>query len=101
MASLAAARAYRTPEEAVSLITPNNGWGKPSIWRSQSSVTCSNSVAAGEVRQSIALTFNALQSISPRMPGPEPVMLKYAMKPGEFQWVIRQYNVINIGQNGF
>ena len=37
--------------------------------RSQSSATCSSSVAAGPVFQSIALTSSAAASISPRMPG--------------------------------
>ena len=44
-------------------------------------------MAAGEVRHSIAFTFSAAVMVSPRMPGGDPLMPKYAMKPGWFQWV--------------
>ncbi|GBD30100.1 hypothetical protein HRbin32_01200 [bacterium HR32] len=86
-ASRAAATAHRVATEAVSMITPNC-WGSPSICRSQSSVTCSSSVAAGLVRHSMPFTLSAADSISPSTPGAEPVMAKYAKKAGWFQWVI-------------
>ncbi len=60
----------------MSLMTPSNSTGRPSSWRSQSVVTSSSSVAAGELRQTIALTLSAAANISPRMPGPEPVIEK-------------------------
>ena len=75
-ASRAAASAYSVLDDAVSLITPNSGSGSPTIWRSQSSATCSSSVAAGAVRQSIALTFSAAARVSPRIPGPDPLEAK-------------------------
>jgi hypothetical protein len=55
--------------------------------RSQPRATSSSSVAAGEVRQSIAWTFRPAASISARMPGPLAVMAKYAKNPGWFQCV--------------
>ena len=61
--------------------------GRPSSCASQSSVTCSSSVAAGEVDHAIAFTLNAAISSSARMPGSEPVMPKYAKKRGWFQCV--------------
>ncbi len=62
--------------EAVSLIVPSNSDGRPSSSRSQPSATSSSSTTAGEVRQSIPLTFSAAASSSPRIPGPEPVIAK-------------------------
>jgi hypothetical protein len=44
---------------------------RPIICRSQSSVTSSNSVDAGEVRHSIALLSNAALRSSPKIPGAE------------------------------
>jgi hypothetical protein len=55
---------------------PKKSGGSPIHSRSQPSVTCSSSVAAGDVRHSMPLTFSAALSISPRMPGPEPEMAK-------------------------
>ena len=43
--------------------------------------------AAGELRQSMALTFRPAASASPRMPGPEPEIPKKERNPGWFQWV--------------
>ena len=62
--------------EAVSLMWPWNPAGSPSIWRSQSQTRSSSSVAAGPDFQSMALTLSAAASVSPRMPGPEPVIAK-------------------------
>ncbi len=72
----AAAMAQRLETDAVSMITPSNPSGRPRSWRSQSTATCSSSVAAGDVCQSIPFTFKAADRSSPRMPGAEPVMLK-------------------------
>lgn len=68
--------------DAVSLMTPNHPSPSPSICRSQSRARCSSSVAAGDVFQSIAFTFSAAASISASTPGTEPLMAKYAKKPG-------------------
>ena len=62
--------------EAVSLITPSNPGGSPTSWRSQSIVSSSSSVAAGELRHTMAFTFTAAASISPRIPGADPEMAK-------------------------
>ena len=83
----AAAIASRLLIEAVSLMWPRNCGGSPIIWRSQSVTVSSSSVGAGPVFHSIALTLSPAASASPRMPGPEPVIAKYARKPGWFQWV--------------
>src|SRR5947209_13734862 len=87
-ASRAVASAAIVELEAVSRISPNQPAGKPSMSSTQASVRCSSSVAAGDVRQSMALTFSALAISSPTMPGPEPVMPKYAKNAGWFQCVI-------------
>ena len=50
---------------------PSKTSGKPIICRSQSSVTSSNSVDAGDVRYSIAFISNAAASISPNIPTDE------------------------------
>ncbi len=63
-------------------MSPNHSSESPSHWRSQLIVTCSSSVAAGQLFHSMPLTFNAAVSISPRMPGPDPVMEKYAWNRG-------------------
>ena len=60
----------------MSVIWPNQPAGRPSSSATQRSVTCSSSVAAGDVRHSMAFTFSAAAIISPRMPGGEPVMPK-------------------------
>ena len=75
-ASRAAASAHSVDELAVSVICPNQPVGSPSSSAAQRSVTCSSSVAAGDVRHSIAFTFRAAAMVSPRMPGGEPVMPK-------------------------
>ncbi len=75
-ASRAAARAYRVEDDAPSVIWPNQPVGRPVSSASQRTVTCSSSVAAGEVRHSIALTLSAAAMVSPRMPGGDPLMPK-------------------------
>ena len=55
---------------------PRSSAGRSIIWPSHSQTRSSSSVAAGEVRQSMALTLRAAASVSPRMPGPEPVIAK-------------------------
>jgi hypothetical protein len=62
--------------DAVSVLMPNHPSDKPSICRNQSVVTCSSSVAAGDVFQSIALTSSVAASISARMPGIEEEVAK-------------------------
>ena len=57
-------------------------------WRSQSTATSSSSVAAGDVRQSMAFTFSAAVRNSARIPGSLPEMAKYAKNLGWFQCVI-------------
>ncbi len=84
----AAASAARVEVEAVSSMCPCSPSGRPRSWRSQSTATSSSSVAAGEVRQSIAFTFSAAVRNSARIPGSLPEMAKYAKKRGWFQWVI-------------
>ena len=73
--------------EAVSVSSPSNASGRPSAWRSQSTTTSSSSVPIGEVRHSIAFCPSAAVSISPRIPGPDAVVAKYARKPGCCQCV--------------
>ena len=75
-ASRAAARAYKEEAEAVSAISPNQLVGRPSISATHCRVRCSNSVAAGEVRHSMALTLSAAAISSPTIPGPEPLIPK-------------------------
>ena len=53
--------------EAVSWMTPTNSAGRPSICRSQSIVTCSSSVAAGEVAHDMHWAPIAAVSISARI----------------------------------
>ncbi len=55
---------------------PRKSGGRSIIRASHSQTRSSSSVGAGPVRQSMALTFRAAASVSPRMPGPEPVMEK-------------------------
>ena len=62
--------------EAVSVISPNHPVGRPVISATQRSTRCSSSVAAGDVRHSIALTLSAAATVSPRMPGGEPLIPK-------------------------
>ena len=52
---------------AVSWIVPTNPSGSPTAWRSQSTITCSISVAAGEVCQISAFEAIALTSCSASM----------------------------------
>ena len=75
-ASRAHARPYIVEVDAVSVISPNQPAGSPSRSSTHASVRCSSSVAAGEVRHSIAFTLRALAISSPTMPGPLPVMPK-------------------------
>jgi hypothetical protein len=60
----------------VSAICPNQPAGRPSSSAAQRVVTASSSVAAGDVRHSMAFTFSAAAMVSPRMPGGEPVIPK-------------------------
>ncbi|CAG0935882.1 hypothetical protein TFLX_04733 [Thermoflexales bacterium] len=75
-ASRAAATAIRDEIDTVSMITPLNVSGKPTICRSQSNTTSSNSVADGEVRHNIPLTLRPAVSSSPKIPGSDPVVPK-------------------------
>ena len=68
-------------------MTPSKPSGRPISCRSQPSATSSSSVAAGDVRQSIACWFSADARKSASTPGALAVMAKYAMKPGWFQCV--------------
>ena len=61
---------------------PSKDSGKPIISRSHLRATSSSSVAAGAVFQSIALTLNAAQSSSPKMPGADDEIEKYAKNAG-------------------
>ena len=74
--------------DAPSSMWPIHDAGSPSRSASQPSVTCSSSVAAGDVRQSIAFWLSAAISSSARIPGSEAVMPKYAKKRGWFQCVM-------------
>jgi hypothetical protein len=55
---------------------PKNSSGNPIHCRSQPSVTCSSSVMAGPLFQTMPFPFKAAVSISPRMPGWEPEFAK-------------------------
>ena len=81
--------------------TPRAG---PSAWRSQSTTTPSSSVPTGEVRHSIAFWPSAAVSSSPRIPGPEALVAKYAKKPGCCQCVrlgtIRRSTSARIASSG-
>ena len=68
--------------DAVSVMSPSKASGRPSAWRSQSTTTSSSSVPMGDVRHSIGFWPRTAVSISPRMPGLDAVVEKYAMKPG-------------------
>ncbi len=72
----AAASAWSVESDAVSLMVPWNAGGRPSISASQPRTCSSSSVAAGDERQTMAFTFSAAASISPRIPGADPVMAK-------------------------
>lgn len=71
--------------DAVSVRKPNQPPASPSICRSQSVTTSSNSVAAGEVRQSIAFTSRVAVRSSPSIPATDDEVAKYAKKDGWFQ----------------
>jgi hypothetical protein len=62
--------------DAVSWIIPNQPAGRPIQSRSQPIVTCSSSVAAGDVFQTMPLPFSAAASISPSIPGPGALLAK-------------------------
>ena len=83
----APARAISDEIDAVSVSRPSNASGRPRAWRSQSTTTSSSSVPIGEVRHSMAFWPRAAVSISPRMPGPDAVVAKYAKNPGCCQCV--------------
>ena len=85
--SRAAASAASVEVEAASSMCPWRPAGSPRSCASQSRVTCSSSVAAGEVSQDIAFTFSAATSSSARIPGREPVFAKSAKNRGWFQSV--------------
>ena len=72
----AAVNAASVDVDAVSSMWPCKPSGKPSSCRTQSTATSSSSVAAGEVRQSIAFTFSAAVKNSARIPGSLPEMAK-------------------------
>ena len=86
--SRAAAMACMLLVDAVSNMMPNVPSGSPIHCRSQSSTTCSSSVAAGDVFHNMALAFSDADSNSAIMPGPGAVFAKYAMNPGWFQCVM-------------
>ena len=75
-ASRAAASAISVDVDAVSVIRPSKPSGSPSPWRSQSTTTCSSSVATGDVRQSIAFEPSPAVRNSPSMPAPDAVVAK-------------------------
>ena len=83
----APASAMSDEVDAVSVSRPSNASGRPNACRSQSTTTCSSSVPIGDVRHSIGFWPSAAVSISPRIPGPEAVVAKYAKNPGCCQWV--------------
>ena len=62
--------------EAESSMCPCHVSGSPSSWHIHESVSCSSSVTAGDVRQSMPLRFSVAVSSSARMPGWEPVIEK-------------------------
>src|SRR5580700_948839 len=64
-----------------------NFFGKPSMGTSQSSTCVSSSVQAGLVDQSMPCTPSPEEIRSPRIPGPEPLLGKYAKKLGDCQFV--------------
>src|SRR5580704_7843141 len=64
-----------------------NFFGKPSMGTSQSSTCVSSSVQAGLVDQSMPCTPSPEEVRSPRIPGPEPLLGKYAKKFGDCQFV--------------
>ena len=80
--SRAAASATRVEAEALSLMCPSKLSGSPIICSSHRQTTHSSSVAAGEVRQSMALTLIPAVSISPKIPAADPELVKYAKKRG-------------------
>jgi hypothetical protein len=63
-------------------MTPSNESGSPISVRSHERTTSSSSVADGDVRHSMACTFNADDRRSASTPGALPVIAKYAKKPG-------------------
>ena len=75
-ASRAAASASIVEMDAVSLMIPNHPSPSPSSWRSQSNVSCSSSVAAGDVFHSMAFVSSAAMSSSARMPGTDDEIAK-------------------------
>ena len=73
--------------EAVSVRSPSNPSGRPSDSRSQRTTTPSSSVPMGEVRHSMGFWPRAAVIISPRIPGPDADVEKYAKNPGCCQCV--------------
>src|SRR3981081_2298924 len=66
---------------------PLNPESRASICRSQSSTTSSSSVDAGDVRHNMDFTSKAALNNSPKIPGAEVEVAKYAKKEGWLQWV--------------
>jgi hypothetical protein len=81
-ASRAASSAWNVDDDPLSLITPSNDAGRPSSSPSHRVATSSSSVAAGDVRQSIACWLSAAVRNSASTPGALPVLLKYAKNAG-------------------
>ena len=72
----AAISAASVDVDAVSSMCPCQPSGRPSSWRTQSTVRSSSSVDAGEARQVSATWFIAAQSSSARIPGSDAVTAK-------------------------
>src|ERR1700689_1785703 len=69
------------------VLDDRNVSGSPSIGTSQSSTCVSSSVQAGLVDQSMPCTPSPEERRSPRIPGPEELLGKYAKKFGDCQCV--------------
>src|SRR5271169_5715243 len=69
------------------VLDERNFSGNPSMGTSQSSTCVSSSVHAGLVDQSMPCTPRPEERRSPRIPGPEPLLGKYAKKFGDCQCV--------------
>ena len=84
----AAMSAASVEVDAESSMWPCHPPGSPSSWRSQSSVSSSSSVEAGEVRQMNATWLRVAASSSARIAGSAAEMAKYPKKRGLCQLVI-------------
>ncbi len=76
VASRAAMMTASWAVEAVSSMWPCQPSGRPSSRATQSSVTCSSSVAAGALRHRKPTEFSVAASISARIPGGEDELAK-------------------------